>query len=93
MKNLLTKELAEKLPKFYATEDEPLEDKVAVAKFFHPVSNWTWYAIEYDGEDTCWGLVSGFETEFGYFHSQSSASCSGRCTCRRNGIYSSVLHG
>jgi hypothetical protein len=67
MKDLLTKDLANKLPKLYATEDEPLEDKIVMAKFFHPSTDWTWYAVEFDGEDTCWGLVSGFETEFGYF--------------------------
>lgn len=65
--NLLTKSLAEKLPKLYETEHEPLEDKIAVAKFFHPATNWTWYVIEYDGQDLCWGLVDGHETEFGYF--------------------------
>jgi hypothetical protein len=64
---LLTKALAEKMPKLYDTEYEPLEDKIAAAKFFHPASNWTWYAIEYDGDDLCWGLVHGHEAEFGYF--------------------------
>lgn len=64
---LLTKTLAQKLPELYATEDVPTEDKIAVAKFFHPCSNWTWYVIEFDGKDTCWGLVSGHEAEFGYF--------------------------
>lgn len=64
---LMTKTLAKKMPKLYGTEYMPLEDKVAVAKFFHPASDWTWYAIEYDGNDLCWGLVSGNEEEFGYF--------------------------
>ena len=64
---LLTKELERKIPKLYQTERVELLDKVAYAKFFHPVSNWTWYVIEYDGMDTCFGLVVGHETEFGYF--------------------------
>lgn len=64
---LITRELAKKLPKLYETEHDPLEDKVAVVKFFHPASNWTWYAIEFDGDDLCWGLVNGHEREFGYF--------------------------
>ena len=64
---LLTKELAAKIPKLYETEDIALEDKLAVVKLFHPASNWTWYIIEYDGQDTCWGLVEGHEVEFGYF--------------------------
>ena len=62
---LLTQELREKLPPLYSTEKQ--EDPIAVAKFFHPLSNWTWYATEFDGEDTFFGLVIGHERELGYF--------------------------
>ena len=65
--NLLPATLAKKLPPLYSTEDVALEDKMAVVKFFHPASSWTWYAIEYDGQDLFFGLVCGHETEFGYF--------------------------
>lgn len=64
---LLTKQILAKLPKLYETELVPHPDKVAITKLFHPASHWTWYIIEFDGEDICWGLVSGHETEFGYF--------------------------
>ncbi len=64
---LMTKELAAKLPQLYKTEHVPLPEKMAYAKYFHPASNWAWYAIEYDGSDTCFGLVVGHDTEFGYF--------------------------
>ncbi|MGB4768104.1 MAG: DUF2958 domain-containing protein [Candidatus Saccharimonas sp.] len=64
---LLTKAAAAKIPKLYATEHIETPDKIAYAKFFHPVSQWTWYVMEYDGADTCFGLVVGHETEFGYF--------------------------
>jgi len=64
---LLTKQILAKLPKLYETERIQHPDKVAIAKLFHPVLHWTWYIIEFDGEDTCWGLVSGHEVEFGYF--------------------------
>lgn len=67
---LLTKGLASKLPKLYATERVPLLEKVAHTKLFHPISTWTWYIIEYNGLDTCFGLVVGHETEFGYFSLQ-----------------------
>lgn len=67
MRDLLSKNLAKKIPKLYDTEYEPTEDKVAAVKFFHPVSGWAWYVIEYDGNDLCFGLVHGHETEFGYF--------------------------
>ncbi|MFH1543242.1 MAG: DUF2958 domain-containing protein [Patescibacteria group bacterium] len=63
---LITKEILEKLPKLYSQEDKGLE-AVAVVKFFTPDSNWTWYATEFDGEDTFFGLVDGFEKELGYF--------------------------
>ncbi len=62
---LLTKELREKLPLLGSTESSP--DPVAQCKFFTPDSNWTWWVIEFDGEDTFFGLVHGFEEELGYF--------------------------
>ena len=62
---LLTNELKNELPKLYSNENE--NDPKAIAKFFTPDSNWTWYATEYDGDDTFFGLVNGFEKELGYF--------------------------
>lgn len=62
---LLTQEVREKLPKLYAQEDN--SDPIAYVKFFSPMSKWTWYATEFDGEDTFFGLVFGYETEWGYF--------------------------
>jgi hypothetical protein len=64
---LVTKDIARKLPTLYSTEGVALPEKVAHVKLFHPVSSWTWYIIEYDGADTCFGLVIGHENEFGYF--------------------------
>lgn len=64
---LLTKELEKKLPPLYANEGKG-KDAQALVKFFSPMSNWTWYASEYDPESrTFFGLVDGFEQEFGYF--------------------------
>lgn len=54
------------LPELYSGEQAGL-DAIAPVKFFTPDGNWTWYASEYDGEDTFFGLVSGFEVELGYF--------------------------
>jgi hypothetical protein len=67
---LLTKAQIARLPKLYETEHIPLSEKMVQAKLFHPVSQWTWYVIEYDGVDICWGLVVGHENEFGYFSLQ-----------------------
>jgi hypothetical protein len=64
---LLTQEIRQKLPKLYSTENTPTEERMFVVKFFTPDSNWTWYATEFDGEDTFFGYVQGFENEWGYF--------------------------
>ena len=62
---LLTKKIREDLPKLYANEGN--RDAEVIVKFFTPDSNWTWYATEFDGVDTFFGLVDGFEQELGYF--------------------------
>lgn len=38
-----------------------------ICKFVVPDSSWSWYPIEFDGEDTFFGLVDGAEKELGYF--------------------------
>jgi hypothetical protein len=73
---LLTRALTNKIPKLYETESVPLPEKVAYAKLFHPISNWEWYVLEYDGQDICFGLVVGHETEFGYFSLKELSSLS-----------------
>ena len=66
MQQLLTKKIRASLPKLYATEDE--KDPVVQVKFFSiGGSSWTWYATEFDGKDMFFGLVDGFEQEWGYF--------------------------
>lgn len=74
---LLTKAIREKLPKLYTTENIPLEEKVAVVKYFTPWTNWTWYGVEFDGKDRFFGLVDGFEREWGYFSLSELESITG----------------
>ena len=63
---LLTQEIRKSIPKI--GEQEHLGEKAVIhVKFFDPCGSWTWYATEYDGEDTFFGLVHGFEKELGYF--------------------------
>ena len=64
--NLLDPESREKLPALYSGENLGLM-AVAIVKFFSPDSGWIWYASEFDGDDTFFGLVDGYETELGYF--------------------------
>jgi len=63
---LMTQEVRKKLPPLYS--QEKLGRKaVAKVKFFTPDSSWTWWATEFDGQDTFFGLVEGHERELGYF--------------------------
>jgi len=63
--SLMTKELAEKLPPLYSQEN--VSDPMCRVKYFTPDSSWTWYATEFDGEDTFFGYVEGLDSELGYF--------------------------
>ncbi len=62
---LITKDLAKRLPPLYATENDP--DPMVQCKFFYPDFHWTWYGIEFDGEDLFFGFVDGDFAELGYF--------------------------
>jgi hypothetical protein len=67
---LLPKTEAAKLPALYATDGD--ENAIYPVKFFGilTASGWTWYAKEFDGEDTFFGLVTSPmcpNGELGYF--------------------------
>ena len=64
---LLTKAIKAKLPPLGSTDRLPHDQVTVQAKFFTPNSSWTWFATEFDGEDTLFGLVVGFEVEMGYW--------------------------
>jgi len=64
---LLPPELERNIPKLYEQDGKGM-DSMVYAKFFTPDSNWTWFVTEYDPiQRLCFGLVCGFENEFGYF--------------------------
>ena len=70
--NLLPESLEKTLPALYATEKTSNEKKIIYAKFFAPNTCWTWFVLEgswsEDHEDYIFfGLVDGFEKEYGYF--------------------------
>jgi hypothetical protein len=73
---LLTKKLIRKLPPLYATDNDP--DPMVICKFFCPDSDWTWYAIEYDGKDLFFGWVDGDFPELGYFSLSELKSTRGK---------------
>ena len=62
---LLTKEILERLPKLGETNGQ--SDPTVQVKFFTPDAQWTWYGIEFDGEDSFFGYVEGLENELGFF--------------------------
>jgi len=74
---LLTKEIIEKLPRLGSTDDQGMK-AVAQVKFFTPDAGWTWYATEFDGVDTFFGLVIGVERELGHFSLSELQSIRGR---------------
>lgn len=63
---LLTEEIRQQLPPMGSGETLG-DDALAQVKFFTPDAGWTWYASEFDGEDTFFGLVIGDFIEFGSF--------------------------
>jgi hypothetical protein len=34
--------------------NDQADDPIAIVKFFTPDGSWTWFAFEFDGEDTPW---------------------------------------
>lgn len=73
---LLTKQLREMVPPLYSTENE--SDPLALCKFFTPDAHWTWYVLEFDGSDLCFGYVVGDEPELGYFSLKELAGIRGK---------------
>ena len=65
---LLTEELRQQLPPLYSQEHE--QDPMVYAKFFHPLTDMTWYATEGspEGDDFIFfGWVHSDFSELGYF--------------------------
>ena len=62
---LLTKAIRKQAQPIGATDGK--DTKKVLAKFFTPWTHWTWYAVEFDGDDLFFGFVEGLEKEWGYF--------------------------
>lgn len=90
---LLTQQLRAQLPPLRSTSNKESSEIKCLAKFFSPYSNWRWYVTE--GEPVLndqneeidfmfYGLVIGFEQEWGYFSLLELA------TAKYNGIVPAV---
>ena len=62
---LLPNDIRSAIPKLYDQEHHC--DPIVHLKFFAPMTHWTWYATEFDGEDIFFGWVHGDYPELGYF--------------------------
>lgn len=71
---LLTAQNLKDLAKYpLYSQDGKRYDAVCSVKFF--LGGYTWYALEFDGEDTFFGLVfNGMEGEYGYFSLKEMSS-------------------
>jgi len=74
---LLTEQIKKTLPKLGQTSKQA--DPAAVVKFFDPTGSWSWFVLEgekqEDGDWLFYGLVDGFEKEFGYFSLSELEHC------------------
>ena len=73
MEKDLERSTFQKLPAYrYIRESDHLpvvapEEPVALVKLFDPTGSWTWYIAAYDPETRqAYGLVHGFDDEYGY---------------------------
>ena len=70
---LITNERHQPLPPIGTVKDAGMQffDALALIKLFTPGDKWIWYAVEFDGEDLCFGLIIGNVPELGYFRLSS----------------------
>jgi len=78
---LLTKSIRSKLPELLK-QDNKGDEAIAYVKYFAPWSNLSWFAIEFDGDDTFFGMVSGDYIEYGSFSLPELESIRGPCGLR-----------
>lgn len=69
--DLLPADVRAPLPPLYATEQQPIASHILWVRWFLPGTTWTWYAAEAqeneEGDVLLFGLVCGFEREWGYY--------------------------
>ena len=65
MQELMTREIAEGLPRLY--EQDGAEDPTVYAHYFSCVNGWDWWLLEFDGTDEAFGLVEGYDTDSGKY--------------------------
>lgn len=65
---LLTTEILNNVPTLGETAEKQMDEIRVWAKFFHPLSSFAWYLVEYDPRrQEAFGFVKGLDNELGYF--------------------------
>ena len=67
-------EVRQALPPLEAGDDSAS----ALVMFFSYYTHWKWFASEFDGDEIFFGVVDGFEVEYGYFTLSELAAYRGR---------------
>lgn len=63
---LIPEAIATRMPRLFSTEEDP--DPIVHLKWSTPDGSWTWFMWEYDPTDRlCFGLVDGFQRNWGIF--------------------------
>ena len=62
---LLTKDIINKATKQYSRNSDM--EQMVVAKFFNPAGRGTWYLMNMEDENYCWGICHIYEWEVGSF--------------------------
>jgi hypothetical protein len=65
MSHLIPASVLATIPPLFAQEQH--DDHTVYAILEARSVGWTWYLVEYDGQDECFGFVCGIEDEWGYF--------------------------
>ena len=68
--------LLRELPPVYSMEGTPIHQQAATLRITTP-NGWDYYPVEFDGTETCFGYVVGFESEWGYFSIEEMARVGG----------------
>ncbi|MEM9773145.1 MAG: DUF2958 domain-containing protein [Chloroflexota bacterium] len=83
------------IPKLYGTEDQKDYEKLVWVKLFTPRSNWTWWITEYNPHtQIAFGLVDGFEREWGYISIQEIDEMNAAfCSVERDLHFNPITYG
>jgi hypothetical protein len=60
------------------TDEGETKSQLLRVKLFDPCGSFTWYVQDWDGEDICFGYVTGIENEWGSFSLQELSDIKGR---------------